>query len=126
MNISIGPELSIGDLRIGTPRIQARALLGTAVTFRRTPDAPETDHFAADGLLLTYEGDRVTFIEVVAPASPTILGVELLGVPLPHALGELARVGVVGHLDADGAFLPEWHVGLYSPEGVVEGVSIGE
>lgn len=126
VSLDITMNLSIGAVGIGTHRSEARSLLGKAVTFRRTSRAPETDHFEAVGVLLTYQDDRVAFIEIVRPASPAILGIELLGVDLPRALRELQRADVVSYEDADGAVLPDWHVGLYAPAGAIEGVSIGE
>jgi hypothetical protein len=119
-------------LRLGEDRSAVRDRLGLWSTFRRgqslRPEAPETDQFAERGIIMvTYSSDDlVSYIEVAGPATPSLAGVPLLGRPLHEVVQELVGAGLMVHLDLDGASVEGWGVGLYSPAGIVEGVSIGE
>jgi hypothetical protein len=114
------------ELKLGDPRAAVRERFGEPRTFRRTPDAPETDQFVEAGLLVTYDNDeRVTFIEFTPPASPTIAGVTMVGRCLGDVLAELRDREVIVEKDPDGAVVLAWNVGLYAPGERVEGVSVG-
>lgn len=115
------------ELRLGDERGAIRARFGTPRTFRRTPSAPETDQFVELGLLVTYDDTGVAgFIEFTAPASPTLLGVPMIGRTVHDVLHDLRNRDVFGEQDPDGATIPGWGIGLYAPSGQVEGVSVGE
>lgn len=128
--MSLGEIISgegLRDLKLGEDRESVRQQFGGFRTFRRAQGAVETDQFVASGILVTYGSDeKVEFIELAPPASPTIQGVELLGRELSAVLEELRAAGLVVITDQDGAAIEGWRVGLYAPSGVVEGVSIGE
>jgi hypothetical protein len=114
-------------LRLDDERALVRERLGAYRTFRRTPGSRETDQFPDAGVLVTYgEDDRVTFVELTAPSTPSVRGVALLGRPLANTIRELRDSGLGIVEDADGAVLEGWGVGLYAPTGTVEGVSLGE
>jgi hypothetical protein len=126
-NWELIPVQGLSDLKLGEEREAVRQRFRNFRVFRRTSDAPETDLFATDGLLVTYgSGDRVTFIELASPADPTIKGVHVLGRDLGEVLYQLRERGVSFVADQDGANVQGWGVGLYAPSGVIEGVSIGE
>jgi hypothetical protein len=119
-------KVGSAELKLGDPRAAVRERFGEARTFRRTPDAPETDQFVDAGLLVTYDNDeRVTFIEFTPPASPTVAGVTMIGRSLRDVLAELRDRDVIAEADPDGAVVPDWKVGMYAPGERVEGVSVG-
>jgi hypothetical protein len=115
------------QLRLGEDRSAVRARFGDFRVFRRTPEAPATDYFIASGIQVTYDGNgRVEFIEVMAPADPVLRGSRLLGRPAEDVIADLRVRGVECHEDRDGAYLPDWRVGLFAIAGIVEGVSIND
>ncbi|MFS0702094.1 hypothetical protein AB6N24_19155 [Cellulomonas sp. 179-A 4D5 NHS] len=122
----VGPE-GFARLRLGDAVDGVRGRFGAHVTFRRTPDADKTDHFPDAGVMATYDVNRrITFLEVVEPATPRVVGVPLLGAALDDVVAALAAHGVEVVRDPDGGTVVGWAVGLYAPDGTVEGVSIGE
>ena len=114
-------------LRLGDDLRDVRARFGEHVTFRRTTAADETDHFVSVGVLATYDTDRrVSFLEIVEPATPRIAGVPLLGEPVDDVARALVARGVRVERDRDGATVVGWGVGLWAPDEWVDSVSIGE
>ena len=116
------------DLQLGDERAAVRARLGRFRVFRRTPDAPETDHFLDYGVQVTYDSEaRTEFIEVMAPADPALNGVRLLQRPIADVVAGLRTQGVeCFEEDEGGAYVPEAGVGPFVDGGVVETASVGE
>jgi hypothetical protein len=123
----IDGSTGLEQLRLGENRSDVRARLGNFRVFRRTPDAPETDYFVACGIQVTYDDKgRVKFIEVMAPADPVLRGSRLLARATEDVVADLRVRGVESLEDRDGAYLPQWRVGLFAVGGIVEGVSIND
>jgi hypothetical protein len=115
------------QLKLGEERAVVRARLGDFRVFRRTADAPETDHFVDRGLQVTYDAEeRVEFIEVTAPANPVLNGVRLLQRPIADVASDLRARGIACHEERGGAYLPAYRIGLFAIGGIVEGVAINE
>jgi hypothetical protein len=127
MDWELIPNVGLLTLRLGDARAAVRSQFGDPRVFRRTADAPDTDQFPQVGIMVTYgSGEVVTFIELTAPAAPTLLGILLIGRELDEVLGKLRDEEVQIELDPDGANVPGWRLGFYAPSGLVEGVSIGD
>jgi hypothetical protein len=62
----------------------------------------------------------------MAPADHVLHGSRVLGRPTEDLIADLRARGVECVEDRDGAYLPDWRVGLFAPEGIVEGVSIND
>ncbi|MGH2863253.1 MAG: hypothetical protein ACRDLT_17380 [Solirubrobacteraceae bacterium] len=122
----IQDEDGFADLKLGDPREAVRRRFGTHRVFRRGRSTRETDQFVPSGIMVTYTADeRVALIEVPPPSRPVLRGVKLLQRPLDDVLRDLRECGVAVVEDAAGANVVDWGVGLFAPDGVVEGVSIG-
>lgn len=111
---------------LGEARDAVRAALGEHRTFRRTPASGEADQFVEAGAMATYSPDgALVMLELVDPAKAVVEGVQLLGEPVDALKEALAAHGVEVVPDEMGAVIPDLEVGLYAPDGTVEGVQIG-
>lgn len=111
---------------LGEARDAVRVALGEHRTFRRTTESEEADHFVKAGGMATYSPDRaLVMLELVDPAKVVLEGVQLLGEPVDALKDALAAHGVEVVPDEMGAVVPSLEVGLYAPDGTVEGVQIG-
>ncbi len=111
---------------LGTSRDVVRATLGEHDTFRRTPDSEEADHFVEVGAMATYSPDgALVMLELVDPAKAVVDGLQLLGEHVDALVEALAAQGVEVLPDEMGAVIPALEIGLYAPDGTVEGVQIG-
>jgi len=109
------------QLRIGDDRSAVRARFGDFQVFRRTPEAPETDHFVASGIQVTYDDEgRVEFIEVMTPADPSLRGSCLLGRPTEDVIADLRVRGVECVEERDGAYLPGLRVDCSRSAGLLK------
>ena len=116
------------NIRIGINRTKLQAILGPGEEFRRTPDAPLSEDF--NGFMATYgSNDKLIMMEFCEPATPMLSGIPLLGAPLASVINEIqTRLGLKVTHDAEGAFIDELGLGLWSPDGPtgnVEGVQLG-
>ena len=113
--------VSLGDMRD-----RVRKVLGEYRTFSRTPTSEEADQFVGSGAMATYsaEGDLV-MLELVEPALAVLDGVQLVGERLDDVVEALGAMEVEVVLDDIGASVPSVSVGLYAPDGTVEGVQLG-
>ena len=76
--------------------------------------------------MATYSPDRaLVMLELVDPAKAVVEGVQLLGEPVDALVDALAAQGVEVVPDEMGAVVPSLEVGIYAPDGTVEGVQIG-
>src|SRR5258706_12950870 len=97
MSLNVIPREGLDVARFGEQREVLRARLGSYDSFRRTPDAPLTDCFAALGIFVDFnEADALNFIEVTSPADIVFDGVILLGRNHREVVSELDSRGVRG------------------------------
>ncbi|MFI6369028.1 hypothetical protein ACIBG0_40690 [Nocardia sp. NPDC050630] len=84
-------------VRVGEHRDELRTRLGSCESFHRTLDAPLSDHFESQGLLLTYDScGRLELIEAVPRAEVWIEEVLLLERSCPEVIADLDDLGITG------------------------------
>lgn len=111
---------------LGDPRDRVRATLGEHRTFRRTTESEEADQFVEAGAMATYSPDgTLVMLELVDPAKAVVEGLQLIGEPVDALVEALAAQGVEVVPDEMGAVIPALEIGLYAPDGTVEGVQVG-
>jgi hypothetical protein len=114
----------------GEDRDVLRLRLGPYESFRRTPDAPVTDHFIDVGLLLEFdEEERLNLIEVTPPADVQFQGTALLEKNYHEVIAALREKGIQGVEDSAGMQYIEHGFSLFSSapgggDAEVEGVTV--
>ncbi|HKU10214.1 MAG TPA: hypothetical protein VJQ61_03170 [Sinomonas sp.] len=115
------------NVHLGMSKNVLRRSLGNFREFRRAPTSPPSDQFLAAGLMATYDPqDRVVLIEFAEPASPRLVGLALLGLSTDRLGDLLSKIGLASTAEDDAVLVPSWHMSFYAPDGVVEGVLLGE
>lgn len=111
---------------LGQSREEVRSVLGDFRTFRRTPDSEEADQFVDSGAMATYSADgSLVLLELTDPAEVELEGVQLVGESVGSLVEALGAKGIEVVPDEMGALVPSLTVGLYAPDGTVEGVQLG-
>ena len=111
---------------LGEARDAVRVALGEHRTFRRTTESEEADQFVEVGAMATYSPQgALVMLELVDPAKALLEGVQLLGERVDALTTALAAQGVEVVPDEMGAVVPSLEIGLYAPDGTVEGVQVG-
>lgn len=115
------------DWKIGEDREQVRKKFGSFRTFRRTPDARETDDFVNFATQVVYtDTGRVGFIEVSRPTRVKVRGIQVLGVEGSVVFQKLRDKGVDIETDDAGATAPELGLGFFVGGDVeIDAVSCG-
>jgi len=124
LNDRRGPDM----VRIGMSCDDLRGRLGRYREFRRTTESPKADQFLDAGVMVTYgPNGQVTLLEFANPARVLVGRFNVMGAPLDSATGEISReFGIVAEPDDEGVRFPEWKLSLYAPDGLVEGLLLGE
>ena len=79
------------------------------------------------GLMVTYDSqDRAALIEFAEPASPHLAGSALLGISMGRLRDLLSGLGLDSIAEEDAILVPSWRMSFYAPDGVIEGVLLGE
>jgi hypothetical protein len=114
--VDIIPGRGLDRASFGEDRESLRRRLGEHASFRRMAGDPPTDHFLAEGLLLSFDQeDRLNFIEATDRADLHYLGVRLTGQPFGAVIEALSERGVAVRVDASGGELEGLDVYLYTP-----------
>lgn len=128
MEFELSDQTGFGNVKLGMSRSILRERLGRYREFRRTEDAPPSDQFLDAGLMATYyENGTVAFLELSEPASLTVAGVNLIGLPLSDAKQLLeSTFALYSEPEDEGIRFDSWRLALYAPDDFVSGVLLGE
>ena len=126
IRFSILSSTATDVVALGQSRKATRQLLRPFRSFRRTPDALESDQFMDVGVMATYDHEgNICVLEFSAPASVLVSGVELMGRRLDQLVEEMERHDLKLVPDDLGGVIQGLEVGIYAPDGLVEGVQLG-
>jgi hypothetical protein len=128
MIIEITDPNGAPNLRIGMAKGDLHRTLGSAREFRRTPQADVSEQFVDAGVMATYDAEaRVSILEFADPADPRLSGVSVLGLPVESLRNHLIDVmGLEAVSEEDTVAVPLWRMSFYVPDGIVEGMLLGE
>ena len=124
--MEIVPFTSIGVLKFGDSRQEARAKLASEFsTFRKYDSVVETDAFDELELHLYYDNkDYLEFVEAFEPAEVTFRGVSFLGRDLVSVVSNMSSIGFAPTQGDDiNIKFDDIGIALTAPSGVVETVA---
>lgn len=119
---TITPNEGLESIRFGETRASLHARLGAFESFHRADEGSATDHFIAEGLLLSFDDkDLLEFIEVTPQARVEYRGIELFGSPYDVVRARLEELGIEGVENDQGVDYMHLGFSLFTPFPEVSG-----